>query len=401
ITKIQATLLALSKQQEAILKAITEKARSSSGEEGGSESVFNTNGADSKNNRSLRIGKIYFPKFLGDDVEGWVYFCEHFCAMDETPKGMKLRYAVVHFERDAFQWHRAYLRTRNATMAEIQWDEYVRSILARFSKAMFEDPLEELASLNQTGTLHNLNTAFDALLNKVNLTESQAISLYLKAMSLDIRGMVKMFRLSILHKAYGLAKTQALNNESLEKKINKEKRNPGNTRNYSNFNITPLVNASKLPLLPTPKPAKTTFTKPNGGPRRLTSKELEYKRAKGECFWCTKKFVPGHKCPRNRNQVYVIEMEDDDDEETEEIGAETEEKEHHILIHAEEGRISISQAFQGRVQLDQPWYELTQTYSEVFQTPKGLPPTRPFDPGEMDQSGSYESFGTPEGSIGT
>nr|GEV89579.1 reverse transcriptase [Tanacetum cinerariifolium] len=31
------------------------------------------------------------------------------------------------------------------------------------------------------------------------------------------------------------------------------------------------------------------------------------------------------------------------------------------------------------VQLDHPWYELTQTYSEVFQTPKGLPPTRPFD----------------------
>nr|GFC00307.1 hypothetical protein [Tanacetum cinerariifolium] len=179
--------------------------------------------------------------------------------MDETPKGMKLRYDVVHLEQDAFQW-----------------DEYVRSILDRFSKAMFEDPLEEFASLNQT------------------------------------------------------------------------------------------------------------------------------------------------------------EMEDDDDEETEEIGAETEEKEHHISIHAltakkvEELLVKHSkggylhlfniqlangnmvQNYQPmvsfnseQVQLDQPWYELTQTYSEVFQTPKGLPPTRPFDPGEMDQSGSYESFGTPEGSIRT
>nr|GEV78714.1 hypothetical protein [Tanacetum cinerariifolium] len=192
--------------------------------------------------------------------------------MDETPEGMKLRYAVVHLEGDALQWHRAYLRTRNATVAEIQWDEYVRSILARFSNAMFEDPLEELASLNQTGTLHDLNTAFDALLNKVNLTESQAIRLYLKALSPDIKGMVKMFRPCTLHKAYGLAKTQALNNESLEEKINKGKGNSRNTRNYSNFNITPLVNASKLPLLPIPKPAKTTFTKPNGGPRHLTSK---------------------------------------------------------------------------------------------------------------------------------
>nr|GEZ98358.1 hypothetical protein [Tanacetum cinerariifolium] len=138
-------------------------------------------------------------------------------------------------------------------------------------------------------TLHDLNTAFDALLNKVNLTESQAIILYLKALSPDIRGMVKMFRPRTLHEAYGLAKTQALNNESLEEKINKGKGNSRNTRNYSNFNITPLVNASKLPLLPTPKPAKATFTKPNGGPHRLTSKELEYKRAKGECFGCKSK----------------------------------------------------------------------------------------------------------------
>nr|GEX19165.1 putative mitochondrial protein [Tanacetum cinerariifolium] len=335
ITEIQATLSALSKQQEAILKAVTEKAGSGSGEEGGSGSAFNTNGADSRNNRSLRIGKIEFPKFLGDDVEGWVYRCEHFFAMDETPEGMKLRCAVVYLNGDALKWHRAYLRTHNAIVAEIQWDEYVRSILARFSNVMFEDPLEELASLNQTCTLHDLNTAFDAVLNKVNLTESQAISLYLKALSPDIIGMVKMFRPRTLH--------------------------------------------------------ETTFTKPNGGPRHLTTKELEYKRAKGECFWCTEKFVPGHKCPRNRNQVYAIEMEDDDDDkETEEIGAETEEKEHQISIHALTGLPSYSTMreygpkllTEGELQFgpgDHPWYELTQTYSEVFQTPKGPPPTRPFD----------------------
>nr|GEW10568.1 hypothetical protein [Tanacetum cinerariifolium] len=334
------TQYVLSNRQEAILKAVTGKTGSGSSEGGGSGSAFNTNGADSMNNRSLRIGKIDFPMFSGDDVEGWVYHCEHFFAMDETPKGMKLRYAVVHLEGDALQWHRAYLRTRNAIVAEIQWDEYVRSISGRFSNAMFEDPLEELASLNQTGTLHDLNTAFDALLNKVNLTESQAISLYLKALSSDIKGMVNMFRPRTLHEAYGLAKTQALNNESLEEKINKDKGNSENTRNYSNFNITPPVNASKLPLLPTPKPAKITFTKPNGGPRHLTSKELEYKRAKGECNWCTEKFVPVLKCPRN--QVYVIKMEDDDDKETEEIGAETEEKEHQISIHALTGLPSYS-----------------------------------------------------------
>nr|GEW51032.1 RNA-directed DNA polymerase [Tanacetum cinerariifolium] len=69
-------------------------------------------------------------------------------------------------------------------------------------------------------------------------------------------------------------------------------------------------------------------------------------------------------------------MEDDDDEEMKEIGAEMEEKEHQISIHALTGLPSYSTM---RVQLDHPWYELTQTYSKVFQTLKGLPPTRLFD----------------------
>nr|GEY58127.1 reverse transcriptase [Tanacetum cinerariifolium] len=197
IIEIQTTLSALSKQQEAILKAVTEKTGSGNGEEGGSGSAFNTNGADSMNNTSLRIGKIEFPKFLGDDVEGITH-----------PEGMKLRCVVVHLKGDALQWHWAYLRIQCHGGGD---------------------------KMGRICTLHDLNTAFDALLNKVNLTESQAISLYLKALSSDIRGLVKMFR-----------------------------------------------------------------------------------------------------------PLYVIEMEDDDDEETDEIGAETEEKEHQISIHALTGLPSYS-----------------------------------------------------------
>nr|GEY65593.1 hypothetical protein [Tanacetum cinerariifolium] len=181
--------------------------------------------------------------------------------------------------------------------------------------------------------------------------------------------MVKMFRPRTLHEAYGLAKTKALNNKSLEEKINKGKGNSRNTRNYSNFNITPPVNAYKLPLLPTPKPAKKTFTKPNEGPRRLTSKELEYKHAKGECFWCTEN-GEGRRAIRQAFQgrgTYNYLTSIDKWE----------------MVQNYQPRVSSNS---DQVQLDHPWYELTQTYSEVFQTPKGLPPTRPFDPGEMDQS---------------
>nr|GEW80832.1 Ty3/gypsy retrotransposon protein [Tanacetum cinerariifolium] len=79
---------------------------------------------------------------------------------------MKLRYAVIHLEGDAIQWHRAFMKTRGATVAELTWENYVRAISSRFSNAMFEDPMEEIASLIQDDDLHEYNNAFDALLNK-------------------------------------------------------------------------------------------------------------------------------------------------------------------------------------------------------------------------------------------
>ncbi|KAJ0511931.1 putative aspartic peptidase domain superfamily [Helianthus annuus] len=101
----------------------------------------------------------------------------------------------------------------------------------------------------------------------------------------------------------------------------------------TNYNSKPsTVSAPTLPLLPTPqnKPLKTV--------RRLTTKEANEKRAKGECFFCPEKYSATHKC-KNR-QLFVIEIMDD-----ESVEIEVEELEHndplendimlpHISIHA-------------------------------------------------------------------
>ena len=104
------------------------------------------------------------------------------------------------------------MKTRGAAVAELSWEDYVRAISTWFSNAMFEDPMEEIASLTQDDDLHDYNNAFDALLNKVTLSETQAVSLYLKGLKLEFWGLVKMFKSRSLHEAYGLAKIQNLNN---------------------------------------------------------------------------------------------------------------------------------------------------------------------------------------------
>ncbi|GKC75805.1 putative nucleotidyltransferase, ribonuclease H [Tanacetum coccineum] len=353
ISDIQATLSALlkhqeqaSNQQEQILKAIQDHSEGGASGGGGSLSPLFSNADSRGTNRPMRIGKVEFPRFSGEDVDAWVYRCEHFFTIDETPENMKLRYAVIHLEGDAIQWHRAFMRTRGATVSEITWADYVRALSARFSNAMFEDPLEELASLNQTDSLHDYNAKFDGLLNKVTLSESQAVSLYLKGLKQEIRGPVKMFKPSTLREAYGLAKIQSMNNDHLEGK-------GGSYKYNSQPRITPPSNATKLPILPTPNSVATDTTKTTHTPfRRLSEKEMEAKRAKNECFWCTAKWVRGHDCRgKNKRQLYLIEVEEED-EKSEDIGGNDdnggtrdlmgEENDFQISIHALTGLPSYS-----------------------------------------------------------
>ncbi|GJV38095.1 retrotransposable element Tf2 [Tanacetum coccineum] len=81
-------------------------------------------------------------------------------------------------------------------------------------------------------------------------------------------------------------------------------------------------------LLPTPKQSTTTYASKamttlvkfnlvgqNSGyvttnrvhkPYRLTQKELEDKRTKGQCFYCDQKYIPGHKCSGQLHSIEVI-----------------------------------------------------------------------------------------------
>ena len=84
--------------------------------------------------------------------------------------------------------------------------------------------------------------------------------------------------------------------------------------------ITPPVNASKLPLLPDPTgvPRPPAYKPATINAKRLSGEELELKKSKGECFWCTEKFVPGHKC--KKKQLFVINVGGDEETEQDDKG---------------------------------------------------------------------------------
>ncbi|KAK1427793.1 hypothetical protein QVD17_16488 [Tagetes erecta] len=205
--------------------------------------------------------------------------CEHFFAIDETPDRLKVRYASVSVEGRAVQWHNNYIKSSGGY-------------------------------LNQIGDLETYNDDFDMLLSKVDITEEHAISLYIEGLKPEIKCYVRLFKPMLLREAHSLARLQNNANLTMFARAPTQVYRPTNRPYFS----PAIGSTSRLPLLPAPpiKANPINSFKPTTT-RCLTSKEFDNKRARGECFWCSDKYTPGHKCTGNK-QLYLFEVGEDGDE---------------------------------------------------------------------------------------
>ncbi|XP_071738959.1 uncharacterized protein [Rutidosis leptorrhynchoides] len=195
--------------------------------------VRNGEGASNRGSQITRLTKLEFPKFDGTDVKEWLYHCNQFFVVDRIDEDDKIRIASIHLQKKALTWHQQFIR--------------------------------------HTGLVQVYNDEFEALLNKVEVNEKQAISLYVAGLQKEIEMPVRMFRPRTLEDAMCLAKMQ-------------EETLTATRKSFDQY--TPKVTATS-------------------NRRQLTQKEIEEKRAKHLCFYCDEKYVPGHKCS---GQLYSLEV---------------------------------------------------------------------------------------------
>ncbi|KAD1274138.1 hypothetical protein E3N88_43077 [Mikania micrantha] len=242
----------------------------------GSHGNWNSNREETREGRlsrnNNRFSKFEFPKFDGKDVEGWIYKCEHFFTIDETPERLKVRYAAVHLEGRALQWHQSRVKFLGISLSEMNWNDYVRSIEARFAGMLIEDAMSDLKALTQYGEfdlLEDYCDKFDLLLNKVNICQEYAISLFLEGLKPEIGSHVRMFRPTTLKDAYSLSRMQNHANTVTPNNGSKFGNHvKGNSSMKTMSSSTTLNNASKLSLLPTPLkslPAASVSSSKNNG----------------------------------------------------------------------------------------------------------------------------------------
>ncbi|GJS74588.1 retrotransposable element Tf2 [Tanacetum coccineum] len=250
-----------------------------------------------------RLIKVEFPKFEGEDVIGWLYRVNKFFEMDQIgDDAQKLRLVSMHVFGKALNWHKQFMGKFGEV---VTWGVYETHIKKRF-ESVFEDPMVELKNLKQTTSVQVYQDYFEELLNKVELNEPYAISLFIGGLKEDIAYAVRMFKPTSLIDVFNLSKLQEASNS--------------------------VAKIRHTPVLTTPKgngisnnvhrnggfvPRNVNNAMPNRPFKKLTQQELEEKRAKHLCFFCDQKYTPGHKCS---GQMYSLEVvaseemfEEDDD----------------------------------------------------------------------------------------
>ncbi|KAG8381885.1 hypothetical protein BUALT_Bualt05G0019300 [Buddleja alternifolia] len=269
------------------------------------------NGGASPMNRDVgyqipsKVSKVDFPHFNGEDLRAWLYKCEQFFEVDDTPSNAKVKLAAVYLEGKALQWHQMFMKGR-LTREVPNWEEYIRALNDRFGALVYDDPMSELVNLKQVGNVQQYLDKFDEIVNCMDLPDHYALSCFLGGLKGEISVNVCMFRPKSLQEAISLAKLQ-------EQAISITQKRPSILPKPNSFPlksqpVTPYYkNHTTSPLYKPPMP-QPPYTKPTSGQhRRLSPQEVDEKRSKGLCFWCDEKFTREHVC-KNRRQLYLLEI---------------------------------------------------------------------------------------------
>ncbi|GKB12369.1 hypothetical protein Tco_0846292, partial [Tanacetum coccineum] len=194
--------------------------------------------------RFSRMNKLEFPKFHGDDVQGWMFRAKQFFSIDNVQEDDKIKIVLIHMYDRTLGWNLQFMRNHGDN---VTWAVYEKAILKRFW-GLDDDPMAELKNLRYETTMKQYQSKFEMILTQVTITEAQSISMYITGLPPAIE-MIK-----------------------------------------------------SAPLLPTPKSATTYYKKNNPMNARNTTTTLALPTSNTQQV---SKYVPGHKY---NGQMFTLEV---------------------------------------------------------------------------------------------
>nr|GEX48691.1 hypothetical protein [Tanacetum cinerariifolium] len=196
-----------------------------------------------------KLIRIEFLKFSGDDVKDWVYRCKQFFKVNGVFDGRKIQLAFMHVFDVALVWYQQYVK-----------------------KYPHNTPWEHF----ETGPVQTYQEAFEALLNRVDLTELVAMSMFMGGLKPEVGTPMRMFQGTTLSETYRLDRMQEVTNTILKPR-------------YNTF------------LLPTPKQSPTTYVS-----KAVTTLVKSNSVGQSSGYATRNGYAPGHKCSGQLHSIEVI-----------------------------------------------------------------------------------------------
>jgi hypothetical protein len=200
-----------------------------------------------------------------------------------TPLEDRVWQVSIHMDGAAAEWY----YTLDRDHEELSWEQFTDSVHLRFGLALHTNGLAELKYLYRTGTLDEYARQFSLLLCRCgSLSQQQQVNLFTAGLGKPLRADVELLTPSNLQHTISLAR------------FYERRTDISGTKHMSGWAIRPPSAAPKTGIS---APSRPRF-------KRLTAEEMAARRAKGECYNCSEKYSPDHKC--GSKGVFLIELDE-------------------------------------------------------------------------------------------
>ncbi|XP_058766610.1 uncharacterized protein LOC131640216 [Vicia villosa] len=249
----------------------------------------------------FRTPKLELAAFDGSNPLEWLFQADQFFGFYNFPPENRLSLISFYMKGDALSWFK-WMHHNNLLT---DWGSFVRELELRFGPSTFDNHQAELFKLKQEGSVMDYQSKFEKLCNQVvGLPHDAVLNCFISGLKSEIKNEMAIHHPRTISQAIGLAKL-------IESKIQDTK--PKIFKPYSNSsNRNLLFNKPTITHTPpsTPAASSNSTYQPSKLPiRKLSSAQLQERRAQGLCFNCDEKFVVGHKCSTSR---FLLLLADDE-----------------------------------------------------------------------------------------
>lgn len=234
--------------------------------------------------------------------------------------------AVVSLDGDALLWY----QWEHGRRPIHRWEELKGMLLRQFRPTSAGSLHEQWLDHYQTTDVVEYRRRFIELMAPLGgIPEEIAKGQYLTGLKEDVKAEVRLLGPRSLDHAMDLSvkvEEKLRAGPNVKRAGSFMSSHLGNS-NFSSFksqnsSVSPSTSTSSVishtSSSPSMTPARTGNTlpvaKPIGAVRKLSDKELQAKRAKGECFRCDEKWSAGHRCRQRELSVILLQGDEGDDE---------------------------------------------------------------------------------------